>query len=75
MSLEHSPARQRGSRGARRSLGRVCLTVREWSETTGLSKATTYRMMADGRLRFVQFGRTRRIPTEEQSRLGLVTAT
>ena len=72
MSLEHSPARQR-RRGARQRIGRVCLTVSEWSESTGLSKATTYRMMQDGRLRFVQFGRTRRIPTEEQARLGLVT--
>jgi excisionase family DNA binding protein len=74
MSLEHSPARQRRGASPQSRVGRVCLTVSEWSESTGLSKATTYRMMQDGRLRYVQFGRTRRIPTEEQSRLGLITA-
>jgi excisionase family DNA binding protein len=71
MSIEH-PARQR-RRSARQRIGRVCLTVNEWSESTGLSSPTIYRMMRDGRLRFVQFGRTRRIPVEEQGRLGLVT--
>jgi hypothetical protein len=30
-------------------------------------------MMARGELRFVQFGRTRRIPAEEKIRLGLTS--
>ena len=55
-------------------MARVAYTVSEWAEATRLSKATTYRMMADGRLRYVQIGRTRRIPAEEQRRLGLSTA-
>jgi excisionase family DNA binding protein len=69
MSLEHAPARQ-----WRTPLRRIAYTVGEWSEITGLSRPTIYRMMSDGRLRFVQFGRTRRIPAEEQIRLGLVSA-
>jgi excisionase family DNA binding protein len=73
MSLEHSPTRQRRRR-ARRSIPRVALTVTEWTEATGLSVATTYRLMAAGKLRFTQFGRTRRIPVEEQVRLGLISA-
>jgi excisionase family DNA binding protein len=72
LSIEHNPARHRRRRSARR-IERVCLTVSEWSESTGLSRPTIYRMMKNGELRYVQFGRTRRIPIEEQSRLGLVT--
>jgi excisionase family DNA binding protein len=41
------------------------------AEATGLSRQMIYRMMKDGRLRYVQIGRTRRIPVSEQERLGL----
>jgi excisionase family DNA binding protein len=68
MSLEHDLARQR-----RKPLPRIAYTVTEWCEITGLSKPTSYRMMADGRLRFVQIGATRRIPAEEKVRLGFVS--
>jgi excisionase family DNA binding protein len=75
MSQRERARRAEQSRRDRgQQIDRVCLTVAEWVRSTGLSKQTTYRMMADGRLRFVQFGRTRRIPTEEQVRLGLVSA-
>ncbi len=65
MSIEHSPARQKPAR--------VCLTVKEFSEATAISKATLYRVMSDGRLKFVKIGRATRIPTEEQVRLGLAS--
>jgi excisionase family DNA binding protein len=58
MPLDHSPRR-------------VCVSVREWCQSTGISKATTYRMMADGRLRYVTIGRSRKIPITEYTRLGL----
>jgi len=70
MSLEHDPARQQ-RRGARRSVARVCFSPDELAEATGLSRQTLYRMMKDGRLRYVQFGCTRRIPATELTRLGL----
>ena len=50
---------------------RVCVSVTEWCFSTGTSKPTAYRMMSDGRLRFVQLGeRIRKIPTTEYQRLG-----
>jgi excisionase family DNA binding protein len=70
MSIKNDPVRQRRSH-ARRSIAPICFTVSEWVSATGLSKPSVYRMMQDGRLRFVQFGRTRRIPATEQARLGL----
>jgi excisionase family DNA binding protein len=68
VSLEHDPIRHR-----REPLRRIAYTVGEWSQITGLSRPTIYRMMARGELRFVQFGRTRRIPAEEKVRLGLTS--
>lgn len=52
---------------------RACVSVTEWCGSTGISKPTAYRMMADGRLKFVRMGeRIRKIPTTEYERLGLV---
>jgi excisionase family DNA binding protein len=69
MSLEHSPARQRIS-----ALPRLAYTIDEWCRITQQSRATIYRQMADGRLRYVVLGeRIRRIPASEGERLGLVT--
>jgi excisionase family DNA binding protein len=63
--------RKRGPR-KRRPIERVCVSVDEWMAATGFSRPTTYRMMADGRLRYVPFGtRMRKIPTSEFVRLGL----
>ena len=74
MSLEHSPQRQK-KRGRLRLADRVCVSVSEICELTGISKPSAYRMMADGRLQYVQMGeRTRKIPTSEYERLGLVAS-
>jgi hypothetical protein len=77
ISFSNSKARSRAlnqHRKLRRFLkGRVCVTVNEWCETTGTNKLTAYRQMADGRLKFARLDeRTRRIPTSEYQRLGLV---
>jgi excisionase family DNA binding protein len=78
MSLEHSPQRQKKRARRMRATDltdRVCVSVSEWCASTGISKPTAYRMMLDGRLRYVQIGeRTRKIPTAEYSRLGLIPA-
>jgi excisionase family DNA binding protein len=56
-----------------RVIERVCVSVSEWCDSTNISRPTAYRMMADGRLRYVRLGeRTRKIPTSEYVRLGLV---
>ena len=53
--------------------GRVSVTVSEWCASTGTSKPSAYRMMKADKLHFVQLGkRTRRIPTTEYERLGLL---
>jgi excisionase family DNA binding protein len=63
--------KKRGPR-KQRAIQPVCVSVDEWVRATGFSRPTTYRWMADGRLRFVQFGeRMRKIPTSEYVRLGL----
>jgi excisionase family DNA binding protein len=50
-------------------------TVDQFVAKTNTSRATAFRMMADGRLRYVKLGpRLRRIPTSEYARLGLVEA-
>jgi excisionase family DNA binding protein len=68
VSLEPSPVRQRR---ARSSIERVCHSVNEFAEATGLSRPTIYRMMASGEIKFVQLGpRMRKIPTTEYARLG-----
>jgi hypothetical protein len=73
MSLEHAPQRQK-KRGPRkqRALAPVCVSPTEFSATTGISRPVVYRMMKDGRLRYVQATpKLRKIPTTEYSRLGL----
>ena len=74
MSLEEiqQEKKKRGPR-KKREIERVCVSVDEWVEATGICKPTTYRWMADGRIRYVQFGtRMRKIPTSEFARLGLL---
>ena len=73
MSLEHNPTRQKKRGGRMRLTDRVCVSVAEWCESTGMSKPSAYRMMAAGKLNYVQIGeRTRKIPTTEYERLGLI---
>ena len=73
MSLEHSPARQQ-RRAKRQPVARVALTVSEWCQATDISRPTAYRMMQDGTLKYVQIRGMRRIPVEEQRRLGLTSS-
>jgi excisionase family DNA binding protein len=77
MSIEHSPARQRHRTRKRTgvSLSRLAYTINEWCELTNQSRASVYRQMAAGTLRYVNLGdRNRRIPAEEGQRLGFVTS-
>jgi hypothetical protein len=75
LSLEHAPQRQR-KRGRPRKqwkpAGRLADTVNQWCDRTGDSRATAFRKMADGRLRYVQDtpGGPRKIPHSEYTRHG-----
>jgi len=51
-------------------LPRLAYSVAEWSQMTGLSRPTIYRMMAAGELRYSQIRGIRRIPATEAERLG-----
>jgi hypothetical protein len=67
-----SPEKLKRGPRKQRPIEPVCVSVDEWIAATGFSRASTYRMMAAGKLRFVSFGtRMRKIPTSEFSRLGL----
>jgi excisionase family DNA binding protein len=47
-------------------------TIDEYTRRVKTSKATAYRQMADGSLRYVMVRRQRRIPHSEYKRMGLV---
>jgi hypothetical protein len=44
-------------------LQRRAWSVRDWGAEVGVSRATIYRLMSAGELRFVMIGRARRITT------------
>jgi excisionase family DNA binding protein len=46
---------------------RASLSVNEYCETHGVSRATVYREMAAGRLKFFMIASHRRIPTSEEN--------
>jgi excisionase family DNA binding protein len=72
MSLDvNEPKRKpRRRRRVRPAVERMSYSPLEWATAHGLSRPTVYRMMADGRLRYVQMGeRMRRIPASEETRL------
>ena len=74
---KHSPTgkRKRGRHRQRSTLTRLGDSVQDFIDRTGISRPTAYRMMADGRLKFIQVtDDMRRIPTSEYVRLGFVTA-
>jgi excisionase family DNA binding protein len=74
MSSDNSQRQKRGPR-KQRTINPICVSINEWCEATGFSRPTTYRWMAVGRLRYVQFGtRMRKIPTTEYVRLGFLPA-
>ena len=75
---KHSPTgkRKRRSQSQRSTLTRLGDSVQDFIDRTGISRPTTYRMMADGRLKFIQVtDDMRRIPTSEYVRLGFITDT
>ncbi|MFB8763814.1 helix-turn-helix domain-containing protein [Nocardiopsis alba] len=47
-----------------RPVPRVALTVEEAAQSLGISRATAYRRIADGRLRSVKVHGVRRVPVE-----------
>jgi hypothetical protein len=49
-------------------------TISEYILKVKTSKATAYRRMADGSLRYAMVGKQRRIPLTEYVRMGLVPA-
>jgi excisionase family DNA binding protein len=65
------PARDGAPRRKRRrqTSGDLFDTTDEFCRKAGISRATLWRMMRDGRLRFARFGRARRIPISEYERL------
>jgi excisionase family DNA binding protein len=66
---------RRHRRGRARLIAVLGDTVDQFVAKTNTSRATAFRMMADGRLRYVKLGpRLRRIPTSEYERLGLIEA-
>jgi excisionase family DNA binding protein len=68
---EPQPKKRLSLRQQRReALPRVAFTVSEWATITSMSKATVYRQMLAGELRFVQLRGTRRVPASELTRLG-----
>jgi excisionase family DNA binding protein len=73
MSLEHSPARQKRKKAPRqphKPLPPAAYSIADVIDLTKLSRPTLYRMMADGRLRYVQVtSALRRIPAAEVTRL------
>jgi hypothetical protein len=75
---KHSPTgkRKRGKHSQRPTPTRLGDSVQDCIDRTGLSRPTAYRMMADGRLKFIQVtDDMRRIPTSEYVRLGFITDT
>jgi excisionase family DNA binding protein len=58
-----------------RPIAPIGLSVNESVATTGLSRPQLYKMMKAGELRYIQLGRTRRIPPSEFVRLGFDTPT
>jgi hypothetical protein len=71
MSLEHAPIRDKTRVRRYPSVDRVCVSVNEFAQATGISRAALYRKMAEGHLKFAHFGGRRVIPVTEYARLGL----
>lgn len=73
---KHSPSgkRKRGQHSQGHAPTRLGDSIQDFIDRTGISRATAYRMMADGRVKFIQVtDDMRRIPTSEYVRLGFIT--
>ena len=76
MNKHFSTGKRRRGRRSKPTLTRLGDSVQDFIDRTGISRPTAYRMMADGRLKFIQVtDDMRRIPTSEYVRLGFVTDT
>jgi excisionase family DNA binding protein len=75
MKKHSSTGKRRRVRRSKPTLTRLGDSVQDFVTRTGISRPTAYRMMADGRLRFIQVtDDLRRIPTSEYVRLGFISA-
>lgn len=76
-----SSPKRKGKLGKRKSRAKVPVSplgdrVEVFVQKTGISKPTTYRLMATGKLRYAQVTeRIRLIPITEYDRLGLTNST
>ena len=67
---KHSPTGKRRRRALQAQLAeRLYDTPDEFARRAGISRATTWRLMKSGHLRYARFGRARRIPISEYERL------
>jgi excisionase family DNA binding protein len=64
LGKNHKLRRKRRARS-----GEMFDTPDDFAKNAGISRATVWRLMRDGRLRYARFGRTRRIPRTEYHRL------
>jgi excisionase family DNA binding protein len=72
LAVEHALPRRRRSRRAPADK-RLYHTPDEFAERAGIGRATVWRLMKNGRLRYARFGRARRIPVSEYERLASET--
>jgi excisionase family DNA binding protein len=75
MSIESTSPKSKRAAPRQRSIKPIGLSISESVAASGLSRPMLYRMMSAGKLRYVQVGRTRRIPSSEFVRLGFDTPT
>ena len=67
---KHSPTGKRRLRASHAQPSeRLFHTPDEFARRASISRATVWRLMRDGRLRYARFGRARRIPVSEYERL------
>jgi excisionase family DNA binding protein len=67
---KHSPTGKRRRRTSQvQSSERLFDSPDEFARKASISRATVWRLMRDGRLRYARFGRARRIPVSEYERL------
>jgi len=68
LGVEYALPRRRRSRRAPADK-RLYHSPDEFAERAGIGRATVWRLMKNGRLRYARFGRARRIPVSEYERL------
>jgi excisionase family DNA binding protein len=66
---KNCPTGKRKRRRRRARSGEMFDTPDDFAKKAGISRATVWRLMRDGTLRYARFGRARRIPVSEYERL------